>query len=46
MPEFDLSTVHVYERHLELRPEPTAQAAGRGDWPNWVHCNFECYVEW
>ncbi|GBF87772.1 mannan endo-1,4-beta-mannosidase [Raphidocelis subcapitata] len=43
MPEFDLTTVHVYERHLELRPEPTM---GRGDWPNWVHCNFKCYVEW
>jgi hypothetical protein len=32
--ELDFATIHVYERHMELRPEPTAQAGG-GDWPNW-----------
>lgn len=45
MPVFDYSTVHVYERHLELRPAPTEQPGG-GDWPNWLFCGFDCYIEW
>ena len=45
LPVFDFSSLHVYERHMELRPEPTAQPGG-GDWPNWTFCGFECYIEW
>ncbi|KAI8465444.1 MAG: glycoside hydrolase superfamily [Monoraphidium minutum] len=45
LPEFDYTSIHVYERHMELRPEPTDQPGG-GDWPNWIFCGFKCYIEW
>jgi hypothetical protein len=36
-------TVHVYERHMELLPRPSGS---QGDWPNWVFCGWECYINW
>ena len=45
LPVFDFATTHVYERHMELRPHPTDQPGG-GDWPNWLFCGFDCYIEW
>jgi mannan endo-1,4-beta-mannosidase len=46
MPEVDFATIHVYERHMELRPSPTDQGPNGGDWPNWLFCGFDCFIEW
>jgi hypothetical protein len=43
LPYLDYSTVHVYERHMELLPVPNQ---GNPNWPNWNFCDFECYVPW
>eukprot|EP00775_Hariotina_reticulata_P006886 gene6886-7102_t len=43
IPELDYTTVHVYERHMELLPRPSGS---HGDWPNWIFCGWECYINW
>jgi hypothetical protein len=30
----DVGTIHLYERHMELRP------------PNWTFCDFPCLMAW
>lgn len=42
-PYLDYATVHVYERHMELLPRPNE---GNPNWPDWIFCDFTCYVPW
>ncbi|WIA20181.1 hypothetical protein OEZ85_006029 [Tetradesmus obliquus] len=43
IPQLDYTSIHVYERHMELLPKPSGS---QGDWPNWIHCGWSCYVNW
>ncbi|WIA40472.1 hypothetical protein OEZ86_013828 [Tetradesmus obliquus] len=43
IPQLDYTSIHVYERHMELLPRPSGS---QGDWPNWIHCDWPCYVNW
>ena len=42
IPQIDYLIMHVYERHMELLPEPS----GNPKWPNWIFCDFKCYANW
>ncbi|GAX81830.1 hypothetical protein CEUSTIGMA_g9258.t1 [Chlamydomonas eustigma] len=45
IPDLDVSTLHVYERHMELQPVPPVGRSYLRD-PDWIYCDFECYINW